>query len=98
MKRSTQVTLVLTAVAGLGAGAYALAQNSGCRQSGAPAAPGDAAQSCQSSHGGGHSSGHGFFHSSAGTTSAGSSGESSTGGATSHGGFGATGHGTAGGE
>jgi hypothetical protein len=91
MKRSTQVSLVLMTVAGIGAGAYALAQNGGCRQSG-PGAPGEAPQGCQSSHGGGHSSGHGFYFSGSG-----GSGTSSAADATSRGGFGGTGHALSGG-
>jgi hypothetical protein len=54
MKRSTKVTLVLMTVAGVSAGAYAMAQNSDCSQSGENAAPGDAQQSCRTPHGGGH--------------------------------------------
>jgi hypothetical protein len=93
MKRSTQVSLVLMTVVGIGAGAYALAPNGDCRQSG-PGAPGDAPQGCRSSHGGG-SSGHGFY---AGSSSSGNSGTSSAADATSRGGFGGTGRGMTGGE
>jgi hypothetical protein len=98
MKRSTKVTLVLMTVAGVSAGAYAMAQNSDCSQSGENAAPGDAQQSCRTPHGGGH----GFIGpggpGGAGTPPAAGSGESSAGGAASRGGFGGTGHGMAGGE
>lgn len=92
MKRSTQVSLVLMGVVGIGAGAYALAPG-GCRQSESTAAPGDAPRDCRSSHGGG---GHGFYSTS--SAGSGSSGTSSAADATSRGGFGGTGRGMAGGE
>jgi hypothetical protein len=94
MKRSTQVSLVLMGVVGIGAGAYALAPG-GCRQSESTAAPGDAPRDCRSSHSGG-GGGHGFYSTS--SASSGSSGTSSAADATSRGGFGGTGRGMSGGE
>jgi hypothetical protein len=87
MKRSTQVSLVLMTVAGIGAGAYAMGGD--CRPS-EPGAPGDAPQGCRSSHGGGHSSGHGFYF--FGSSGLGSSETSPAAGTTSRGGFGGTGY------
>jgi hypothetical protein len=91
MKRSSQVSLVLMTVTGIGAGAYALAPNGGCRQSEPKAVPSDASQGCQSSHG----SGHGFHAFSSGSGSSGATPAADT---TSRGGFGGIGRGASGGE
>jgi hypothetical protein len=88
MKRSTQVSLALMTVAGIGAAAYALGGD--CRNSG-PVVPGEASQGCRSSHGGGHGS---YFF---GSHSSESSGTSSAASGTSRGGFGGTGQALSGG-
>jgi hypothetical protein len=90
MKRSSKVTLVLMAVAGIGVGAYAMAPNNACRQPQPGAVPGGPPQDCKSSSS--HASGgHGgsSFH----AFGSGGSDASSAAGTASRGGFGATGHG-----
>jgi hypothetical protein len=91
MKRSAQVTLALMTVAGLGAGAYALAPGNACRPSEPNATERDPQQDCRSSSGhasGGHSGGHGasFFSSNSGSGVTPAPDSTST--STSRGGFG----------
>ena len=94
MKRSTQVSLVLMTVTGIGAGAYALAQDNGCRQTDPNAVRRDPPPDCRS-HGGHGSSGggHGLFSSSSSSSGTPTASTSST----SHGGFGSIGHALSGG-
>jgi hypothetical protein len=85
MKRSTQVTLVLMTVGGIGAAAYALAPD-GCRQSDPKRDP---QQSCHSTHSSGGHAVH--FGSSSGSSSGsgmGSTATPSSAETTSRGGFG----------
>jgi hypothetical protein len=94
MKRSGQVTLVLLTVAGLGAGAYALAPDSACRDPNAVRR--DPPPDCRSSHGGSSGGGHGssFFSSGSGNSGASSTANTTS---TSRGGFGAIGRALSGG-
>jgi hypothetical protein len=91
MKRSAQVTLALMTVAGLGAGAYALAPSNACRQSGPNTVPGDPPLDCRSSGGhasGGHSGGHGASLFSSSNSGSDATPAASTTSTTSRGGFG----------
>jgi hypothetical protein len=86
MKRSSQVSLILMAVAGIGAGAYALTPDNACRQSEPNAVPRDPPLDCRSR---GHSSsshGSALFSSNASADS--SKPAAGTTSATSRGGFG----------
>jgi putative membrane protein len=86
MKRSSRVSLILMAVAGIGAGAYALTPDNACRQSEPDAVPRDPPQDCRSR---GHSSsGHGSALFSSSASSDNSRPGASTAPATSRGGFG----------
>jgi len=100
MKRSSQVSLVLMAAAGIGAAAYALTPGDNCRPPppniDPRATPQVAPQNCRSSRSGwsGRSS---FFSSNSGSSSSGSSGGSTVGAngtpasSASRGGFGSIG-------